>query len=99
MVANAPPYNALINGYCLIGRVDEGKKLFNIMICDRDAINYSVLINGYCKKDVIDKTVGLMDEMRRLKIDPDVCYWGYTDAVSAVSCAPQARVEGDRKNY
>ncbi|GKD22655.1 putative pentatricopeptide repeat-containing protein, partial [Tanacetum coccineum] len=75
MVANAPPYNALINRYCLIGRVDEGRKLFDVMMCDRDVISYNVLINGYCKNDVIDKAIGLMDEMCRLKIDPNVIAW------------------------
>nr|GEV02186.1 putative pentatricopeptide repeat-containing protein At1g12700, mitochondrial [Tanacetum cinerariifolium] len=72
MVANAAMYNALINGYCLIGRVDEGIKLFDVMMCDRDVISYNILINGYYKNDEIDKAVGLMDEICRLKIDSNV---------------------------
>nr|GEU38987.1 hypothetical protein [Tanacetum cinerariifolium] len=72
MVANAAMYNALINGYCLIGRVNEGIKLFDVMMCDRNVISYNILINGYYKNDEIDKVVGLMDEICRLKIDPNV---------------------------
>ncbi|GKC40177.1 putative pentatricopeptide repeat-containing protein [Tanacetum coccineum] len=83
---NVVTYGILVNGlckwgmlmksggitYCLIGRVDEGRKLFDVMMCDHDVISYNVLINGYCKNDVIDKAIGLMDEMCRLKIDPNV---------------------------
>ncbi|CAI9266718.1 unnamed protein product [Lactuca saligna] len=77
-VPNAFTYTTLINGYCLVGKVDEAREIFEVMIQEGYApcvVSYSILIEGYYKskkKEKIEKACDLFSEMYGNGIVPNV---------------------------
>nr|GEV00396.1 hypothetical protein [Tanacetum cinerariifolium] len=54
-------------------------------------LDSSTLIDMLCKHGRYSEGLDLFETIDGVGV-ASYCYWGYTDAVSAVSCAPQARV-------
>ncbi|KAI3458804.1 hypothetical protein Pfo_015467, partial [Paulownia fortunei] len=68
VVPNVVSYNSLMDGYCLQGRLDEARNIFDSMASKNIAPtihSYTILINGYCRKMKIDDTMHLFHEMPR----------------------------------
>ncbi|RYR11438.1 hypothetical protein Ahy_B04g068961 [Arachis hypogaea] len=58
-------YNALIDGYFLINRVNEAAKMFDSTIkagLAPDVHSYSIMINGYCKNKMVDQAITFFKE-------------------------------------
>nr|GLL49850.1 pentatricopeptide repeat-containing protein At1g62914, mitochondrial-like [Ipomoea trifida] len=68
-------YNALVEGYCLQGRMDEVRKVFGRMVesgIQPDVMTYNTLINGYCKIKEVDEARKVFGRMVESGIQPNV---------------------------
>ncbi|GER36897.1 pentatricopeptide (PPR) repeat-containing protein [Striga asiatica] len=76
VIPNVACYNALMNGFCLQGRMDKARNVFDSLCssknCAPDVITYDTLINGYCRKMKMDDAMVIFREMPHKGIKPDV---------------------------
>merc|ERR1719181_1809572 len=64
----------MLDAHARTGRMDRAEALFADMqaaaSCSPDVITYSTLIKGYCHAGEVDKAMGLLEEMKRLHVQP-----------------------------
>ncbi|XP_057449933.1 pentatricopeptide repeat-containing protein At5g39710-like [Lotus japonicus] len=74
-------YNALIHGYCSLGRVEEALGILRGMAemdLSPDAVSYNIVISGFCKLKELGKAYGLKVEQ-----DERPYIWGCCDRLSS----------------
>ncbi|WOH13873.1 hypothetical protein DCAR_0933386 [Daucus carota subsp. sativus] len=67
-------YNALMDGYCLTGKMDRALEVLNTMRSNEiwpDCYSYNILINGYCKRQELDKAISLLRQMSAQGLKPE----------------------------
>ncbi|KAK7856120.1 pentatricopeptide repeat-containing protein [Quercus suber] len=68
-------YGALIHAYCLIGKIDEGMKIFRDMgsasKVPPNTVIYNILIDSLCKNDDVERALSLMDDMKVKGVKPN----------------------------
>ncbi|KAJ9185036.1 hypothetical protein P3X46_004711 [Hevea brasiliensis] len=71
-------FNTLINGLCIVVKINRAAEFFNDMVargCQPDVRTYSVIVNCLCKFGKIRVATGLMKEMVERGCEPnDVTY-------------------------
>ncbi|XP_030967398.1 pentatricopeptide repeat-containing protein At3g61520, mitochondrial [Quercus lobata] len=69
-------YGALIHAYCLIGKIDEGMKIFRDMgsasKVPPNTVIYNILIDSLCKNDDVEHALSLMDDMKVKGVKPNI---------------------------
>jgi pentatricopeptide repeat protein len=55
--------NALINGFCVQGRIDSALELFNSLPCNPNTITYTTLLTGLCNAERFNDAAELIAEM------------------------------------
>ncbi|XP_052287288.1 pentatricopeptide repeat-containing protein At5g39710-like [Citrus sinensis] len=68
-------YTPLLNGYCLVGKVNVAIALFDSMARKGfmpDVFSYSVLINGYCKNFNVEEAMNVSREMILNGVKPTI---------------------------
>jgi len=64
--ANLFVCNAMINGYCNVGRIGEAEKVVSDMevgYLKPDSYSYNTLLDGYCKEGLMSKAFAICNRM------------------------------------
>ncbi|XP_017415306.1 guanine nucleotide-binding protein subunit beta-like protein [Vigna angularis] len=73
-------YNALIDGFCRMGRVDKVMKIKAFMShngCVPDLVTYNILLNYCCDEGMVDDALRMVETMERSGAEPDL--YSYND--------------------
>ncbi|CAN1192378.1 Pentatricopeptide repeat-containing protein At5g39710 [Linum perenne] len=72
---NVYSYNILIRGFCRVGNLEMGLKLFEEMEkkgCLPNVVTYNTVIDSYCKLKRIDEAFGLLRSMSLKGLEPNL---------------------------
>lgn len=61
-------YNSMINGFCKHNRLDDAKRIFDLMAtkgCSPNVVTFNTLIDGCCRDKRVEDGVELLREMSR----------------------------------
>ncbi|XP_016493772.2 pentatricopeptide repeat-containing protein At5g56310-like [Nicotiana tabacum] len=67
---NVVAITAMVIGYCKEGRVEEGRILFDGILC-KDSVAYNAMISGYAQNGRNEEALKLLVEMLRMSLRPD----------------------------
>ncbi|KAE8722133.1 putative WRKY transcription factor 23 [Hibiscus syriacus] len=75
LTPKATTFGALIHGYCLNGKLDKARKLFDDMSTSAKILpstaTYNILIESLCKVNDVQAALSLMDDMKAKGVKPN----------------------------